>query len=130
MGMITEMTTTVDLPGRVIETQIDLLVHIIGKRRLGVLIGKHRGSSWRRKRRTPGGGLKMRRRVGPRKTRRRRRKRRGKRGILRDQVVKRENMKNMRIIKMITKKSMRSRMVVLRSTLSARWRIARRPCRR
>merc|ERR1712173_13696 len=100
---------------------------IIGKRRLEVLIGKHTGSSWRRKRRTPGGGLKMKRRVGPRKTRRRRGKRRGTRGILRDQVVKRENM---RIIKMITKKSMRFRMVVLRSTLLARWKIARRPCRR
>merc|ERR1719445_1143900 len=125
--MITEMTTKVDLPGRVIETQIDLLAHIIGKRRSVVLIGKHTGSSWRRTRRTPVGGLKMKRRVGPRKTRRRRGKRRGTRGILRDQVVMRENM---RIIKMITKKSMRFRMVVLRSTLLARWKIARRPCRR
>merc|ERR1719220_2734030 len=121
------MNTIVDLTGRVIETQIDLLDHIIGKKRSGVLIGKHTGSSWRRKRRTPGGGLRMKTRVGPRKTRRRRGKRRGIRGILRDQVVKMENMK---IIKMITKKSMRSRMVVLRSTLLARWRIARRPCRR
>merc|ERR1719317_1072451 len=102
--MNTEMTTTVDLPGRVIETQIALLAHIIGKRRLVVVIGKHTGSSWRRKRRTPGGGLKMKTRVGPRKTRRKRGKRRGIRGILRDQVVKKENM---RIIRMITKKSMR-----------------------
>merc|ERR1719317_427562 len=125
--MITEMNPTVDHPGLVIETQIALLAHIIGKRRLGVLIGKHTRSSWGRKRRTPGGGLKMKRRVGPRKTRRRRGKRRRIRDILRDQVVKRESM---RIIKMITKKSMRSRMVVLRSTLLARWKIARRLCRR
>merc|ERR1719204_1698577 len=125
--MITEMNTTVDLPGRVIETQIGLLAHIIEKRRLAVLIGKHTGSSWRRRRRTPGGGLKMKRGVGPRETRRRRGKRRRIRDILRDQVVKRENM---RIIKMITKKSMKSRMVVLRSTLLARWKIVRRPCRR
>merc|ERR1712156_546846 len=101
---------------------IALLDHIIGKKRLGVLIGKHTGSSLRRKRRTPGGGLKMKRGVGPRKTRRRKGKRKEIKGILRDQVVKRKNMK---IIKMITKKSMRSRMVVLRSTLLARWKIAR-----
>merc|ERR1719323_2375924 len=89
-------STTVDLPGRVIETQIGLLAHIIGKRRLGVLIGKRTGSSWRRKRRTPGGGLKMRRGVGPRKTRRRRGKRRGIRGIPKDQVEKRKEKRDKR----------------------------------